>query len=73
METLIKDSVKANPQRFTKIKERLIGITTQTTLGLRMLQGMEKDGDLFSAVINVKDSIAKSKVWVSYLGFNVFL
>ncbi|KAJ3671920.1 hypothetical protein LUZ60_007999 [Juncus effusus] len=59
--SLIRDSLKVDPQRYTRIKSRLVGISEETTTGVKRLYQMQSSGTLLFPAINVNDSVTKSK------------
>ncbi len=54
-------SLEADPQRWTRIAEGILGVTEETTTGVHRLQQMAEDGRLLFPAINVNDSVTKSK------------
>ncbi|WP_020576907.1 adenosylhomocysteinase [Actinopolymorpha alba] len=58
---LLKDSLAADPQRWTTIAARIKGVTEETTTGVHRLYEMAKAGTLAFPAINVNDSVTKSK------------
>jgi adenosylhomocysteinase len=54
-------SVKAEPQKWTKIAEVIRGVSEETTTGVHRLYQMQKAGELLFPAINVNDSVTKSK------------
>jgi adenosylhomocysteinase len=48
-------------QRWTKIAERLIGVSEETTTGVFRLEQMSRQGTLLFRAINVNDCVTKSK------------
>lgn len=60
--TIIKDGLKSDPKRYHKMKERLVGVSEETTTGVKRLYQMESSGTLLFPAINVNDSVTKSKV-----------
>merc|ERR1711957_491123 len=50
-----------DPTRFTRMVERLVGVSEETTTGVHRLQMMAKEGSLLFPAINVNDSVTKSK------------
>ena len=54
-------SQKENPQRWTKIAEKIRGVSEETTTGVHRLYHMEKSKELLFPAINVNDSVTKSK------------
>jgi adenosylhomocysteinase len=60
LETL-KRSLEADPQRWTRIAEGIMGVTEETTTGVHRLYQLAETGDLLFPAINVNDSVTKSK------------
>ncbi len=58
---LLKSSLDADPQRWTKIGETVMGVTEETTTGVGRLYQFAETGDLLFPAINVNDSVTKSK------------
>ncbi|GAA4893245.1 adenosylhomocysteinase [Streptomonospora salina] len=58
---LLKKSVAAEPQKWTKVASRIKGVTEETTTGVHRLYEMHRDGKLLFPAINVNDSVTKSK------------
>jgi adenosylhomocysteinase len=58
---LIAESMKEDPQRFTKLAEGIMGVTEETTTGVNRLNQMFAAGKLLFPAINVNDSVTKSK------------
>jgi S-adenosylhomocysteine hydrolase len=44
------------------MKDRLVGVSEETTTGVKRLYQMQKDGTLLFPAINVNDAVTKSKV-----------
>jgi len=59
--TIIRDGLEADPQRWTKCAAKLVGVSEETTTGVKRLYEMEKKGELLIPCINVNDSVTKSK------------
>jgi adenosylhomocysteinase len=59
--TTLQRSLAADPQRFTRIGEAVLGVTEETTTGVHRLYEMQKAGTLLFPAINVNDSVTKSK------------
>ncbi|MBN1496424.1 MAG: adenosylhomocysteinase [Spirochaetes bacterium] len=57
----LKESVRLNPQKWTKIAADIKGVSEETTTGVHRLYQMAKTGDLLFPAINVNDSVTKSK------------
>ena len=60
--TIIRDGLKTDPTRYRKMKERLVGVSEETTTGVKRLYQMQANGTLLFPAINVNDSVTKSKV-----------
>ncbi|KAK6924739.1 S-adenosyl-L-homocysteine hydrolase, NAD binding domain [Dillenia turbinata] len=58
---LIRDGLTSDPKRYHKIKERLVGVSEQTTTGVKRLYQMQANGTLLFPAININDSVTKSK------------
>jgi adenosylhomocysteinase len=58
---LLRDSMAADPQRFTRIAAQIKGVTEETTTGVHRLYEFARDGELLFPAINVNDSVTKSK------------
>ncbi|PKU73569.1 Adenosylhomocysteinase [Dendrobium catenatum] len=58
---LIRDSIKVDPKKYSKMKERLVGVSEETTTGVKRLYQMQISGSLLFPAINVNDSVTKSK------------
>jgi adenosylhomocysteinase len=54
-------SLKEDPQRWTKIAEKIKGVSEETTTGVHRLYEMQEKGALLFPAINVNDSVTKSK------------
>ena len=61
--TLIRDGLKGDPTKYRKMNERLVGISEETTTGVKRLYQMQANGTLLFPAINVNDSVTKSKVF----------
>ncbi|XP_027340523.1 adenosylhomocysteinase isoform X2 [Abrus precatorius] len=59
--TIIRDGLKTDPKRYRKMKERLVGVSEETTTGVKRLYQMQANGTLLFPAINVNDSVTKSK------------
>ncbi|KAK3416936.1 hypothetical protein EUGRSUZ_H02678 [Eucalyptus grandis] len=59
--TIIRDGLKTDPQRYHKMKDRLVGVSEETTTGVKRLYQMQANGTLLFPAINVNDSVTKSK------------
>ncbi len=58
---LIKRTLTEKPGWFAKLAESIKGVSEETTTGVHRLYHMEKNGQLLFPVINVNDSVTKSK------------
>ncbi len=58
---LLAQSVRAQPKRFGKMLNEIIGASEETTTGVQRLEEMAKSGQLLFPVINVNDAVTKSK------------
>ncbi|KAI6694739.1 hypothetical protein NL676_022449 [Syzygium grande] len=59
--TIIRDGLKTDPKRYHKMKQRLVGVSEETTTGVKRLYQMQANGTLLFPAINVNDSVTKSK------------
>lgn len=68
---LIKESLKVDPLRYHRMKDRIVGVSEETTTGVKRLYQMQNAGSLLFPAINVNDSVTKSKVccWLGFLHF----
>ena len=60
--TIIRDGLKTDPMKYHKMKQRLVGVSEETTTGVKRLYQMQANGTLLFPAINVNDSVTKSKV-----------
>ncbi len=58
---LLRESLKNDPKRFTRIASAILGVTEETTTGVHRLYEFFKRGELLFPAINVNDSVTKSK------------
>ncbi len=58
---LLRDSIAAEPQRFTQMARGIKGVTEETTTGVIRLYERQANGTLLFPAINVNDSVTKSK------------
>jgi len=59
---VIREGLEAGlTDKWTKIAERLIGVSEETTTGVHRLNQMSANGELLIKAINVNDSVTKSK------------
>ncbi|MFD8500480.1 adenosylhomocysteinase [Amycolatopsis sp. NPDC059657] len=55
------ESIAKDGQRFTRMAKEILGVTEETTNGVKRLYKLATDGELLFAGINVNDSVTKSK------------
>ena len=60
--TITRDGLKADPKKCHKLKEILVGVSEETTTGVKRLYQMQENGTLLFPAINVNDSITNRKV-----------
>merc|ERR1712110_206154 len=58
---LLKDSIPANPLKYTKMAAACKGVSEETTTGVHRLKEMAAKGELLFPAINVNDCVTKSK------------
>jgi adenosylhomocysteinase len=58
---LLRASLAADPDRFTRMGAGIVGVTEETTTGVHRLYEMARDNTLLFPAINVNDSVTKSK------------
>jgi adenosylhomocysteinase len=58
---LLRESLTADPQRWTKVAEEIRGVTEETTTGVNRLYQYAERGELLFPAMNVNDSVTKSK------------
>merc|ERR1712037_16355 len=58
---LLKDSIPANPLKYTKMAAACKGVSEETTTGVMRLKEMAAKGELLFPAINVNDCVTKSK------------
>ena len=58
---LIADGLKTNPNRYHDMVAKLVGVSEETTTGVKRLYEMQKAGALLFPAINVNDSVTKCK------------
>ncbi|HET8927141.1 MAG TPA: adenosylhomocysteinase [Microbacterium sp.] len=58
---LLRASLAADPQRWTRVAAGILGVTEETTTGVHRLYELAAAGDLLFPAINVNDSVTKSK------------
>ena len=58
---VIAESITAAPRRFTELTRGILGVSEETTTGVHRMYEMQRSGILAFPVINVNDSVTKSK------------
>ncbi len=58
---VLRASLQEDPQKWTRIGSRLLGVTEETTTGVHRLYQLAEQGKLLFPAINVNDSVTKSK------------
>ena len=58
---MLADYIPKNPKKFKTIMKELIGSSEETTTGVHRVEKMARDKELLFPVINVNDSVTKSK------------
>jgi adenosylhomocysteinase len=58
---LLKQSLAANPKKWTETARSIRGVTEETTTGVHRLYQMQERGELMFPAMNVNDSVTKSK------------
>ncbi len=58
---LVRDTMAADPGKWTRIAEGIKGVTEETTTGVHRLYQLAEAGELLFPAINVNDSVTKSK------------
>merc|ERR1712226_840208 len=59
--SLIRDSLKINPKKWTAMADNWKGVSEETTTGVHRLKEMAAKGSLLVPAINVNDCVTKSK------------
>ncbi len=59
--TLLGDGLRSDPQRWHRLAEGVIGVSEETTTGVKRLYERAHAGTLLFPAINVNDSVTKSK------------
>ncbi|HSO21109.1 MAG TPA: adenosylhomocysteinase, partial [Desulfosarcina sp.] len=57
----LKASHANDPQRWSRVAEKVRGVSEETTTGVHRLYQLARDGELLFPAINVNDSVTKSK------------
>ncbi|KAG2444188.1 hypothetical protein HYH02_009126 [Chlamydomonas schloesseri] len=58
---LIRDSIKKDATKWTRMAKKVVGVSEETTTGVKRLYEMQASGSLLFPAINVNDSVTKSK------------
>merc|ERR1711871_934072 len=58
---LIRESIKKDPKKWTKMSKCVRGVSEETTTGVHRLKQMAAKGELLFPAINVNDCVTKSK------------
>ncbi|MFZ1489537.1 MAG: adenosylhomocysteinase [Ilumatobacteraceae bacterium] len=58
---LLQRSIKQDPTKWTRMAAGVLGVTEETTTGVKRLYKMAERGELLFPAINVNDSVTKSK------------
>merc|ERR1712224_466158 len=58
---LIRESIKKDPKKWTKMSKCVKGVSEETTTGVHRLKEMAAKGELLFPAINVNDCVTKSK------------
>lgn len=58
---LVRRTLGADPQKWTRVAERIKGVTEETTTGVHRLYQLAEAGELPFPAINVNDAVTKSK------------
>jgi len=58
---LVRATMAADPQKWTRIADGIKGVTEETTTGVHRLYQLAEAGELLFPAINVNDSVTKSK------------
>ena len=58
---LVRRTLAADPQKWTKVAEQIKGVTEETTTGVHRLYQLAEAGELLFPAINVNDAVTKSK------------
>lgn len=58
---LIGEYIPNHPKKFQNVVKNLIGVSEETTTGVQRVERMAKTGELLFPIININDSVTKSK------------
>ena len=61
LKLLLKEVLKADPQRWHRTAKGMLGVSEETTTGVHRLYNMQREGKLLFPAFNVNDSVTKSK------------
>ena len=61
MLSLLRETLREDPTKWTRIAAGISGVTEETTTGVHRLYQMHEQGTLLFPAINVNDSVTKSK------------
>merc|ERR1711988_1492352 len=59
--SLLRESIKLNPKKWTRMSKVCKGVSEETTTGVHRLKEMAAKGELLFPAINVNDCVTKSK------------
>lgn len=59
--TLLRDVIPKHPKKFQTIVKQLVGVSEETTTGVQRVERMAVNKELLFPVININDSVTKSK------------
>lgn len=59
--SILREGMSKDPKKYHNMKERLVGVSEETTTGVKRLYQMQANGSLLFPAINVNDSVTKSK------------
>ncbi|MGE4518714.1 MAG: adenosylhomocysteinase [Desulfobacteraceae bacterium] len=57
----LRESYRKDPEKWTRIAEKIKGVSEETTTGVNRLYQLQEKGELLFPAINVNDSVTKSK------------
>ncbi|KAK9186450.1 hypothetical protein WN944_020785 [Citrus x changshan-huyou] len=69
--TITRDGLKADPKKYHKMKEILVGVSEETTTGVKRLYQMQENGTLLFPAINVNDSITNRTKVIEKFNFDM--
>ncbi|MCO5568770.1 hypothetical protein L7F22_022470 [Adiantum nelumboides] len=59
--SILCNGMKVDPKKYHTMKDRLVGLSKETTIGVHRLYQIQANGTLLFPAINVNDSVTKSK------------